>query len=185
MGVVAAIAVPRLGLAAERAAYGTLRSNEHAFQLAVDLYAAEHQGRNPAQNSDRSPLNNEGVFLARLLGRSDIDGVPRAAGLFGPYLRRLPVNPYSTCGGVRFDGAPPGQDCAWRIDSASGLVKSDHSNTQANRHETYPRHASPGPTSTPSPTTNLEPAPDGTAELGTGGKQGGNNAVASPLLIPD
>jgi len=185
IGVVAAMAVPRLGLAAERATYRTLRANELAFQRAIDLYAAEHQDRNPGQDADGSVMNSESVFAARLLGRSDIEGVPIVGGLFGPYLSRIPVNPYSQCGGTRLDGAAPGLDCAWRFDTASGVIAADHSNTQTNRHDTYPRHPPPATPSTQTTSTNLDPPAGGTVELGAGGNQGGNGASVSPLLIPD
>lgn len=182
VGVIAAIAVPRLGLAAERAAHRALVANHVELQKAVDLYAAEHMGRNPAQNADGSPNTDSLTVVRRLLQRSDITGAVAANGLFGPYLFTFPRNPFTDCAALRVDGAAAGQDCAWRITSATGKVEFDHSNTGVNRHDYYARHGALATLIPRSgPATQVTPT-DESVLIDSEADEG---ELKAPLLIPD
>ena len=45
MGIIAAIAVPRMSNSAENAAKNAVIGNQAALQTAIDLYTAEHEGQ--------------------------------------------------------------------------------------------------------------------------------------------
>ena len=51
---------------------------------------------------------------------------------FGPYLLRLPVNPFNDSSRVRIDGAVAGANIAgWRFDTITGLFQADDSPNHA------------------------------------------------------
>lgn len=134
IGVIAAIAAPRLSQGATRAAQARLAIDQRTLQDAVDRYAAEH-GRNPARNADGS-VASELLVRRRLTERTDETGDPSPDGTFGPYLRDIPGNPFTDCPDLAVGPFSTSTGCAWRIDPATGLVRPDHAgDDHAAEHE--------------------------------------------------
>ncbi len=128
LGVVAAIAAPRLGGAAERAQTANLNANLARLQKAIDLYTAEHGDQCPASNGAGGFRTNGRWVVERLEQRTDSDGtINNGSGLFGPYLRAFPVNPINNLATVRIDGAAAGANThGWRYDTATRSIAPDH-----------------------------------------------------------
>ncbi|MEM9559596.1 MAG: prepilin-type N-terminal cleavage/methylation domain-containing protein [Planctomycetota bacterium] len=91
LGVIAAIAVPRMGSAAETAKANRLVGDLRTLQEAADRYTAEHWGKNPGVDTAGSPVS-AATLVGRLVGTSDEDGTLAGDGIYGPYLRTLPAN---------------------------------------------------------------------------------------------
>jgi prepilin-type N-terminal cleavage/methylation domain-containing protein len=128
MGVVAAIAIPRMSSSAENAKAGSLRADLDQLQRSIELYAAEHGDRGPEMNSDGSVVANPRAIATRLMRPTNEAGTPAAAAPLGPYLRLWPRNPYNGRYTIRLDGPPAGANVAgWRFDSASRTIEADHS----------------------------------------------------------
>jgi len=126
IGIVAAIAVPRLAGATERATSATLAGQVRTFQNAVDLYAAEHDGRTPAHDADGNIDADAARFAQRLLERTDTLGHVVPGGEFGPYLRAIPVNPVNKRDSLRVVADPPDADgYAWRFVVSTSAIESD------------------------------------------------------------
>ena len=116
LGIISAIAIPRLSRGASGAADSALSSNLAVLRNAIDLYAAEHQGNFPALAD----------FEDQLLLYSDINGntnaSPSAVFLFGPYLRAIPPLPVGTkTGQVGVDSAI-GATIGWIYDENTGAI---------------------------------------------------------------
>jgi general secretion pathway protein G len=127
IGIVAAVAIPRLSNAGSRSKDATVRANLAVLSKAVDHYVAEHNGLHPAQAPDGTVSPAIRPFMRRLLERTDADGTFSATGLFGPYLRSIPVNPYNDLAVIRVDGpAGPSGLAGWRFDSATLQFAPDH-----------------------------------------------------------
>jgi hypothetical protein len=46
---------------------------------------------------------------------------------YGPYVKKIPVNPFNNLNTVRFDGEPAGSNKAgWRLDTRTGLFQADN-----------------------------------------------------------
>lgn len=132
MAVLAAIAVPRMSLAGERARAVQADANEAALQKAVDFYTAEHGDRSPAVNPDGSITKSGALFLRRLLLPTDDLGTLDPAGIFGPYLSMAPLNPITGTSTVRIDGPDFGKGAAgWRFDSESNTIRPDDTSAAA------------------------------------------------------
>ncbi len=127
IGIIAAIAIPRLSRGAEDAKWQAVKADSIVLQQAVDLYTAEHDGRSPALDADGNLDTDSQRFMDRLLQRTDENGELSALGTFGPYLRTFPRNPFTTCGAVRVSGDPAPSDCAWFYDTGLGSLRPDHS----------------------------------------------------------
>ncbi|MBI4717225.1 MAG: prepilin-type N-terminal cleavage/methylation domain-containing protein [Planctomycetes bacterium] len=99
IGVIAAIAVPRVSSSVARTGETSLVSNLSALRRAIDTYAAEHDRVYPGAAGDGaggSP-NSEQAFVNQLTKYSASDGRVSATAdptcPFGPYLFRVPELP--------------------------------------------------------------------------------------------
>ena len=111
IGVIAAIAVPRISRGAKGAGDSALRGSLAALRNAVDMYAAEHGGVFPGNNSGTC---DETLLKDQLTKNTDFSGTTgTGAGFdFGPYLRRdfppAPVGPQAgKANGIVMSAATP------------------------------------------------------------------------------
>lgn len=127
MAIIGAIAVPRMQGRIERAKAATLVNDLRQCQEAIERYRAEHGGRTPAHAANGTVDSDGSRFAARLAGRTQETGAVDASGLFGPYLRAMPVHPLTRLNTVRINGAAAGAGThGWRFDVARGILEPDH-----------------------------------------------------------
>lgn len=127
-GVMAALAVPRMSAAADNARAAQVDASNRSLQDAIDFYTAEHGDRSPAINPDGQVTTSGMLFMRRLLEKTDELGNLDPAGIYGPYLRGAPKNPFNAVATLRIDGADaPSDTVGWRFDSDAGTVKPDDS----------------------------------------------------------
>jgi general secretion pathway protein G len=129
MGVLAAIAIPRIGTGSERAKAEAVAASLAQVRTCIEVYKAEHQGRIPDLQ-----------FVAQMTqytddqGNTSADPSPKLP--FGPYLRDIPRNPYSGSATVRFlTSAGQAQearsvDRGWTYNVATGEFAADCSDTR-------------------------------------------------------
>jgi general secretion pathway protein G len=88
----------------------------HQMRSQLDLYRAQHENRLPPADSFES-------FKANMTTKM---------GKYGPYVERIPANPFNGMNDVRFDGEPAGAGKAgWRLDTRTGLFQADDSDSHA------------------------------------------------------
>ena len=119
VGVLAAIALPRMSRGQRGAGDAALETDLEVLRKAIDLFAAEHLGRYPG--GDR--------IAGQLTQYTDIDGDAQTARdgdhVYGPYLRAIPPLPV----GIRKGGAKialsdaPG--VGWIYAPASGEIRAN------------------------------------------------------------
>ncbi len=126
IGIIAAIAVPRLSSSGERSREAAISASEAIFARAIEMYVAEHNGLSPADNPDGSVTNIPSVIIARLTQKTDEQGTVDANGLFGPYLRDMPINPLNRKSTIRVDTSTNliGQN-GWIFDATKRIVIAD------------------------------------------------------------
>ena len=119
LGILAAIVIPQFTDASTQARESSLVSDLQTMRSQIELYKIQHKDAMPA-------LAAEGTadFERRMTTQTDIDG---AAGTdYGPYLQKLPTNPFNNFDTVRVDGAAAGANTdGWRFDSTSGQIQAD------------------------------------------------------------
>lgn len=122
IGIVAAIALPRMSSAAERAASNAVTYDQATVQRAIDLYREEHGGSLPHVGAA-----NKTEFILRLLAKTTDDGTVGASGHLGPYLRSIPTNKINGFATIRIGGADAGANThGWRYATATGVFEADH-----------------------------------------------------------
>lgn len=126
IGVITAIAIPRMSSARERAQAAAVSDGVAKIDTAIQLYKAEHLGRNPCQDVDGSISYDSTLLRDRLIGRSTSSGAVAADAPFGPYLQAIPKNPFSACDWLRADDLSSPRGCSWVFDPTNELVRPDH-----------------------------------------------------------
>jgi prepilin-type N-terminal cleavage/methylation domain-containing protein len=99
LGVIAAIAVPRLARGVTGAGDSSLRKNLQALRTAIDAYSAEHGGAFPGATADGmggaaetyEALRNQLTKFSNAAGQCSETG--GASYPYGPYLQQIPVVP--------------------------------------------------------------------------------------------
>jgi prepilin-type N-terminal cleavage/methylation domain-containing protein len=99
IGIIAAIAIPRISSSTERTREASLLGNLAVMRRAIDAYAAEHNQVNPGINGDGlggAALSGE-AFVRQLTMYTALDGRASTTGdqeyRLGPYLRHVPELP--------------------------------------------------------------------------------------------
>jgi hypothetical protein len=105
--------------ALEAALHGDLQT----VRSQIELYKVQHLEKTPELDENGRP--DTANFAFRLTGRTDQDGRLSPAGALGPYLQRIPANPFTdeaVARKVAFGQGPPPGDGAmgWWFDTASG-----------------------------------------------------------------
>jgi general secretion pathway protein G len=116
MGIIAAIAVPRLTSASANAGIAAMNGDLTVLMKAIEHYAAEHGETYP--NADK--------VSAQLTQFSDLDGNTTAqrdaTHVYGPYVRSIPPLPYGPNKGNRLLAKAKGAGVGWLYLPTSGRV---------------------------------------------------------------
>lgn len=133
LGILAAIAAPKVFRGSDDAAETALRQNLAVIRDAIELYALEHDGRYPGAVSDgTNAAGTEAAFLNQLLMYTSKDGEVSATKdanhPYGPYLRKnfpaIPVGPNRGKNDVAVKGTGqplvPDGTTAWMYDYLTG-----------------------------------------------------------------
>ncbi|MGB2984556.1 MAG: prepilin-type N-terminal cleavage/methylation domain-containing protein [Phycisphaerae bacterium] len=115
IGIVAAIAVPRMSTATTRASANALQATLANVRKAIDCYYAEH-GQYPGHNPGTGVPNGE-KFVQQLTMYTSSNGGPGATYgdpySYGPYLRKpFPKNPTNNLDTVHVKATPADADPA-------------------------------------------------------------------------
>ncbi len=90
---------------------GKLIDGLQKMRSQLALYCVQHGNNFPPTNSMES---FERAMTTRISNN-------------GPYIKKIPVNPYNGLDTVRFDGEPAGAGKAgWRVDTKTGLFQADN-----------------------------------------------------------
>ena len=112
LGLVAISVVPKFTQASQESKTSELIDGLHQMRSQLDLYRAQHDNCLPPVDSFKS-------FETHMT---------KKVGKYGPYINKIPVNPFNKLNTIRFDGEPAGIGKAgWRIDTRTGLFQTDDS----------------------------------------------------------
>lgn len=124
LGLVAAIALPKLSRGAQGTADTAVASNLAVMRTAVDLFQTEHNGTYPS--------STPATFIAQLTQYSDISGntnaTKTATFCYGPYLRAVPQLPIGAAKGNTGVATAAGANVGWIYDGA-GNIKTNTTDT--------------------------------------------------------
>ena len=131
IGIIAAIAVPRISSAVGNSMTASLQADLDILNKAADMYSAEHGQNTIATNPDGTADTDPASVTARLLTQTDVNGATGTSGaIFGPYLRALPPNPYNGLSAIRVSNiATFGNSAGWIFNTLTNTFSSDSSTT--------------------------------------------------------
>jgi len=112
LGIGSAGIAPRYMEASEEEKLDQLIDGLQTMRGQLALYCVQHGDKLP-------PTGSLEGFRIALTTRN---------GEYGPYIKRMPVNPYNNLDTVRFDGEPAGANKAgWRFDTEDSSFRADNS----------------------------------------------------------
>lgn len=122
IGIIAAIAIPRMSRGAAGAADSSLQSNLRVLRNAVDLFYTEHANTYPALATIEAQLTQFSDETGATAGTQS------ATHIFGPYMREIPALPVGAKRGQRGISDATGATIGWLYTAATGQVRA---NTEA------------------------------------------------------
>lgn len=125
LGILAAIVVPQFTQASTEAKENSLRSNLQSIRSQIELYKVQHNDVPPTLGNFEAQMIYTSDYTGLTTGTKvrDMNAVPPAQ--FGPYLERIPPNPFTglntlgaaTASTVAADDPPT---VGWWYDAATG-----------------------------------------------------------------
>jgi general secretion pathway protein G len=112
LGILAAIVIPQFTDASEQAKESSLVSDLQTMRSQIELYKVQHNGLLPGEGGATS-------IEAAITGLTAIDGTPAAApgpNIYGPYLQKLPKNPFTDGRGINGPCVADGSVQGWTLD---------------------------------------------------------------------
>lgn len=106
LGILAAIVIPQFTEASNDARLSSMTSDLQTVRGQLELYKVQHLDTYPAFDT----------FVAQMTGTTDING-DAAGSDFGPYLLRVPTNPFTNTNTI---GADQAGATGWYYNEATG-----------------------------------------------------------------
>ncbi len=123
LGILAAVVIPQFSDASTDARVSSLVTNLQTIRGQLEFYRLQHNDNYPTLVA----------FTAQMTAGTDVTGGPGTA--FGPYLQRIPNNPFSDTNTVV--GLSTGAD-AWFYTAATGAFLADDGGSEGGTaHNTY------------------------------------------------
>jgi len=116
LGILAAVVIPQFSDASTDARLSSLTTNLQTIRGQIDLYRLQHNGAYPT-------LAN---FTNQMTKKTDADGTVNASGKYGPYLQRIPTNPFTVGGsGNDVTNTAAATNKAWYYDETTGEFRAN------------------------------------------------------------
>lgn len=131
LGILAAIAVPKLTNASQTARENTLKDDLRFLRTQITVYQSQHHDVYPGfPGGDISSTPTEGDFVAQMTMYSDERGNTNATGTaaykYGPYLSRMPENPVNSFATITIIGPggamTPDGTTGWLYSPSTGQI---------------------------------------------------------------
>ena len=124
IGIIAAIAIPRMSRGSAGAAESALAGNVAVMHKAIDMYAAEHNGTNPAVATIASQLTLYSSAAGATSATKDTTYI------YGPYLQSVPPLPVGAKKGNTGIAAADGSGAGWIYSATTGAISSTTTATE-------------------------------------------------------
>ena len=133
LGILAAIVIPQFTQASSEAKTNSLCSDLQTLRSQIELYKCQHNDVNPAL----ATFPGQMVYTSTIAGLASTDKVRTDPYNFGPYLERVPENPFTGLNTVvAADAGPDG--AGWVYNETTGEIKANSDSTvDSAEHVTY------------------------------------------------
>jgi prepilin-type N-terminal cleavage/methylation domain-containing protein len=130
LGILGALVLPVYQGHASEAKVSSSKSNLHAIRAQIELYKMQHNGTLPGY--ERGAVTTETSLLLQFITTTDIDGVSSlskttyAAYPYGPYLLKVPANPFNGKSNIAYSTAFATdvgvKDSGWLYNRTTGQI---------------------------------------------------------------
>lgn len=148
LGILAAIVIPQFTNASTEAKESSLVSNLQSMRSQIELYKIQHNDLIPGEirAADGSvTAATATTFVNALVSKTDQDGNvgTGATHRYGPYMQKIPENPFSTAtvvvvadksenaSSIELDGTAGNNSHGWNYVTATGNFQADDAGTNA------------------------------------------------------
>ena len=130
LGILAAIVIPQFTSASTEAKESALQSDLQAMRSQIELFKIHHNDLLPGEEGtgplDITSAATTASFEAALISKTNVLGAigTTAAHRFGPYMRRVPDNPFcslSPANTVEVNLTAGGDDFGWHLTTTAGV----------------------------------------------------------------
>ena len=135
LGILAAIVIPQFTEASNDARESALASDLQTLRSQIELYKVQHLEMYPGQTSAKGdPLVIVAAdFVTALTSKTELDGSAPEAGdtTYGPYLQKIPTNPFNDLNTVEINGTLGGGSHGWNFSTTTEQIHPDDDNHKA------------------------------------------------------
>ena len=120
LGILAAVVIPQFTEASTEAKTSSLCTDLQTMRSQIELYKVQH--------NDDMPGAGGADFIESLIGKTDVAGDVDAAGAYGPYLQKIPMNQFNdldTIDSDADDSTLGGDNCGWHFNTVTGQFHAD------------------------------------------------------------
>ena len=124
LGILAAIVIPQFTDASTEAKEARLLSDLQSMRSQIELYKIQH--------NDEFPGSGTASFEEAMTQYTDVDGVlavtqAPGAGVYGPYIQKIPTNPWNDLDSVTEAATDPGiaGNAGWFFNTTTGAFRAD------------------------------------------------------------
>ena len=122
LGILAAIVVPQLQGHIIQARESSAKDTLHIVRTQISLYKMQHNGLAPGymggSQASLPMLTNQLIGTSRVDGFAVASKIPSGAYIYGPYLNKMPINPFNSLSDI--DYVPVATAFAAAVDGTSG-----------------------------------------------------------------
>jgi general secretion pathway protein G len=133
LGILAAIVIPQFTQASTEAKTNSLASDLQSFRSQIELYKCQHTDTLPTVANFTSAM----MYTTDISGNlsSPLSKTRVTPYNFGPYMERIPVNPFTNTAGVGTWGSPATTD-GWEYNATTGEFRAaPDTTTQTTAHQ--------------------------------------------------
>jgi general secretion pathway protein G len=130
LGILAAIVIPQFTQASTEAKVNSLCSDLQTLRSQIELYKVQHNDIAPAAGAADPNFTDQMVFTSNADGEVSGSKVRDTTYNLGPYLERVPENPFNNLATVGAIGTDDGS-VGWAYDPNTGEIRSAYNAAQA------------------------------------------------------
>jgi general secretion pathway protein G len=130
LGILAAIVIPQFTQASTEAKTNSLMSDLQTLRSQIELYKVQHNDIAPNAGDGDPNFHDQMVFTSDDDGSVSTDKVRTTTFHLGPYLERIPENPFNSLDTIGAIGTNDGS-VGWAYDPNTGEIRSAYNAAQA------------------------------------------------------
>ncbi len=126
LGILAAIVIPQFTDASTEAKVSSMKSDLQTVRSQIELYKIQHNDELPGQGTGSTDFETDMTTYTEVDGTAASPQEP-GDGVYGPYLQKIPTNPWNDKYDVTETAPDPGTagNAGWFFNTTTGAFRAD------------------------------------------------------------